>query len=189
MSLPSPRTPSTQPRPWKRWLGWACLALALGLTGALTVSWVMRESSPQFGEQLRTEGQARSLELPDGSRIDAGPGTSLSVAYYSRRRQVILARGEASFHVRWQYRAAFSVQWGVNEVVIDGTRIETPDILFRVAAEPERLRVELVEGALKVRTVTAGPREFVELQPGDALTVDMGTRTHQLTHASPAPAR
>lgn len=189
MPQPSSRTSPTQTSPWKRRLGWACLLLALGLAGALTVSWVMRESSPQFGEQLRTQGEARELVLPDGSRIHAGPDTSLSVGYYSRRRQVILARGEASFHVRWQYRAAFLVQWGVNEVVIDGSRVETPDILFRVVAEPERLRVELAEGQLKVRTVTAGPREFVELRPGDVLIVDMGTRTHQLTHAGQAPAR
>lgn len=181
--MPPPSSPSRSPdraAPWKRWLAWSCLALALVLAGALTVSWVMRDSAPRFGEQLRTESEARSLALPDGSRIDAAPGTSLSVAYYPRRRQVVLARGEAAFRVHWQYRASFGVQWGVNEVVMDGSRIEQPDAVFRVAARPQRLRVELDEGTLKVRTVTAGPREFVALTPGDVLIVDMTTRSHRL---------
>jgi len=175
------RSTSRPAAAWRKWLLWMALALALALMGLLTVSWVMRDSSPQFVERLRTEGQPGSLTLPDGSRIDAQPGSVLAVAYYPRRRHVTLAQGEAAFRVRWQYRAAFTVQSGVNEVVIDGTRIEVPDVAFSVAAAPEQLSVTATEGPLKVRTVTAGPREFVELEAGDTLTVDMRSRTHSVT--------
>ncbi|MBX6317923.1 FecR domain-containing protein [Pigmentiphaga sp.] len=173
---------SSQPSStWRKWLLWSAAALVLVLLGMLTVSWVMRDSSPQFTERLRTEAGSRQLGLPDGSRIEAGPDTVLGVAYYSRRRHVSLAQGEATFRVRWLYRAAFTVQSGLNEVVIEGSRLELPDIVFSVAAAPEQLKVAVKEGALKVRTVTAGPREFVELQAGDLLTIDMGSRTHSVS--------
>ncbi|MDX3905453.1 MAG: FecR domain-containing protein [Pigmentiphaga sp.] len=188
MSERRPHPPSPNPSPrlpaWRRWLTWGSLAIALLLAGALTVSWVLRESSPQYSDQLRTASAPGSLPLPDGSRIEAAPDTALSVAYYPRRRYVSMTRGEADFRVRWQYRASFNVQSGVNEVVIDGTRIEQPEIAFRVVATPERLQVALREGKLKVRTVTAGPREFVELEPGDVLTVDMNARRHSLERAA-----
>ena len=191
--MSEPRFPSRSPsRPaaaWRKWLLWLGLAVAPALVGTLTVSWIMRDSSPQLVERIRTAGEGRNLALPDGSRIDAAPDTALSVAYYPRRRHVNLVQGEAAFLVRWQYRAAFTVQSGVNEVVIDGTRIAAPDIAFSVATTPEQLRVTVKEGQLKVRTVTAGPREFVELQAGDILTVDMRARTHSVTRVEGAPGR
>src|SRR5690606_3335566 len=99
---------------------------------------------------------------------------------------VALVTGEAFFHVRWQRRVAFEVSNGQEMVEIVGTRVSVPDILFNVRATPDALQVEVQSGSLKVRTATAGAREYVEMQPGDSLTIWRGRQQHELARVDPA---
>ena len=171
----------------RRWLAIAAGAMLLGLALALTASWILRDTSPQYSAQARTGAtELRKLTLPDNSTIAMNRDTALAVTYFARRRHVALAHGEAFFHVRWQPRAAFEVGNGQDSVEIVGTRVQAPDILFDVRATPDALRVQVQSGSLKVRTATAGPREFVEMHAGDSLTLRRGLHQHELTRVDPA---
>ena len=171
----------------RRWLAILAGLVLLGLAVALTASWIMRDTSPQYQTQARTgAGELLKLTLPDGSTAALNRHTALTVAYYARRRHVALAQGEAFFHVRWQARVAFEVSNGADSVEIVGTRVQVPDTLFNVQAAPDRLQVQVQSGSLKVRTATAGPREFVEMTAGDSLTVWRGRHRHELARVDPA---
>jgi len=112
--------------------------------------------------------------------------TALAIAYFSRRRDVTFVHGEALFKVRWQYRTTFTVRTDTEEVTIVGTQVEGPDIVFTVRSDLNTLLVQVKSGHLKVLTPTAGPREFVEMQTGDALQVLRAKRRHVLTRVDPA---
>ncbi|HYG42574.1 MAG TPA: FecR domain-containing protein [Bordetella sp.] len=171
----------------RRWLAIAAGAVLLGLALALTASWVLRDTSPQYSDQARTGAtERRKLTLPDGSTVALNRNTALAITYFARRRHVALVRGEAFFHVRWQRRVAFEVSNGQESVEIVGTRVQVPDTLFNVRATPGALQVQVQSGSLKVRTATAGPREFVEMRAGDSLTLQRGQLHHELTRVDPA---
>ena len=171
----------------QRWLPWLAGALAVSLAIGLTVSWTLRDSTPQFKTQVHTGLDAtRQLQLPDGSEALLNRDTALTIAYFTRRRDVLLIHGEAFFKVRWQYRTAFNVRAGAEEVNIDGTQIESPDSVFTVHTSPDTLVVQVQSGHLKVATATAGPREFVEMQAGDSLQVLRAEHRHVLSRVNPA---
>ena len=171
----------------RRWLAIVAGAILLGLAVMLTASWVLRDTSPKYSTQARTgAGELLKLTLPDGSTAALNRNTALTVAYYARRRHVVLPQGEVFFHVRWQRRVAFEVSNGPDSVEIVGTRVQVPDAIFNVRATPGTLQVQVKSGSLKVRTATAGPREFVEMKAGDSLTVWRVEQRHELTHVDPA---
>lgn len=160
-------------------------ALFLGL--AFTANWVLRESSPEFVARLdTTANQVRTLTLADGTEIVADDDTDLNVAVFPRRRDVNLAHGQAYFRVVYKYRTNLNVRMGINEVNVLATRLATPDVIFDVHREKEQLVVRVGQGEVRVHTQSAGPREYVELHAGQAVTIDMKRMRHEITPIDPA---
>ncbi|ANY15058.1 FecR domain-containing protein [Bordetella pseudohinzii] len=171
----------------KHLLAIVLVLISLGLALAFTVNWVLRESSPQFSAQVDTpQGQSREIRLEDGSEIIAGGGTELSVGVYARRRDVNLAHGQVYFRVVYKFRTNLNVRMGVNEVNVLASAMATPDTLFDVQLDGERLAVRVKQGQVKVRTQSAGPREFVELSAGQAVVVDLKQMRHEVSQIDPA---
>ncbi|AHV94064.1 FecR domain-containing protein [Bordetella holmesii] len=163
------------------------LVLALLLALAFTANWVLRESSPQFSVQVDTPaGQSRTITLEDGTEIVAAGGTELGVAVYPRRRDVILDHGQVYFRVVYKFRTNLNVRMGVNEVNVLASAMATPDTIFDVKLDAGHLIVRVKQGEVKVRTQSAGPREFVELSAGQAVDVDLKKVRHEVRPIDPA---
>lgn len=184
-SLSTPPTPRKSPWPKHFWT-WVLVGAFLIAALTFTGSWVMRETTAQFAEQITTEAQGgRELRLPDGSTIVAGPDTDLSVGVYKRRRDVELRKGEAEFVVPYVYRTSFVVRVGTNDVTVLGSPQPIPDTTFSVRLTPTGFVVKAVEGGVRVNTSTAGPRENVDLKEGDMLTVNVTANHHELGRIEP----
>ncbi len=159
--------------------------LCLGL--AFTASWVLRDSSPEYSARLATGAQQeRSLTLPDGTEIVADGDTDLTVGLFPRRRDVNLIKGQAYFKVVYKYRVNTNVRMGMNEVNVLASRLATPDVIFDVDKRDGVLVVRVAQGELRVRTQSAGPREFVELRAGQAVRVDIKKMQHEITQIDPS---
>ncbi|OZI77655.1 FecR domain-containing protein [Bordetella genomosp. 12] len=177
------------PRPFwrKHLLAIVLVVITSGLALAFTANWVLRESSPEFSVQVDTPpGQSRAITLADGTEIIAGGDTELGVAVYPRRRDVTLAHGQVYFRVVYKFRTNLNVLMGVNEVNVLASAMATPDTIFDVSLDAERLIVRVKQGEVKVRTQSAGPREFVELSAGQAVEVDLKKMRHDVRTIDPA---
>ncbi|AZY50211.1 FecR domain-containing protein [Bordetella avium] len=172
---------------WRKHILAILLAVILvGLALAFTANWVLRESVPQFSAQIDTSaGQVRSLKLEDGTEIVAGGDTELSVALFSRRRDVNLAQGQVYFRVVYKFRTNLNVRIGVNEVSVLASAMATPDTIFDVKDDGGQLVVRVQQGEVRVRTQSAGPREYIEVGAGQALTVDLRKMRHEMTRIDP----
>jgi len=168
-----------------RWLVWGGLAVSLLLVLALTISFVLRDSTPRFSERAPAGAQVREWRLPDGSSVTLDGGTDAAARLFSRRREVTLSQGQALFRVAYQYRAGFTVHAGAEDIGIDGGQLPVPDVVFDVQSTPAVLRVRVAAGTVKVYTVTAGAREFVELSAGQALAVHRDARRHERGSIAP----
>ena len=176
---------TVRPRRLGRWLTWGGLAVCVMLALWLTVSFVLRDSTPQFSGRQPPAAQAQEWALPGGSAVTLDRDTGASAAIYARRREVTMSEGRALFRVAYQYRAGFAVHAGAEDVEIDGGQLPVPDVVFDVQASPGELRVRVAAGKVKVRTVTAGAREYVELSAGQALTIHRSERRHEVGSVAP----
>ncbi|HET6764528.1 MAG TPA: FecR domain-containing protein [Longimicrobiaceae bacterium] len=114
-------------------------------------------------------GERRTVDLPDGTRVLLGPGSSLTVAagYGGSARPVSLA-GEALFEVKHDAARPFAVTAGAARIEDLGTR-------FTVRAGPDAgVRVVVTEGSVRLAAVGAAPARGVVLRPGDRAEVRRG---------------
>lgn len=129
------------------------------------------EASAVFGEpDLVTTAEARTFDLPDGSKASLAPGSALDLAYDHGGRAMRLVKGRAFFDVVADRERPFMVEAGGRRITALGTR-------FDVRLDEGPLRVTLVEGQVSVaRTVDAadGPGRPVVLTAGQQLTVAPG---------------
>lgn len=126
---------------------WAMAAGALLVVGA--ASWLLLGdgwiASP--GNQLKVvetqESEHRRIELDDGSRIELGAASSLSINYSTERRTVVLETGEALFEVFEDPGRPFVVLAGNGTITAVGTA-------FNVRREASRVVVTVTEGEVEV---------------------------------------
>lgn len=168
------------------WKWWLASAVGLALAVALTVSFVLRESTPQFRERVKVEGgQARDWKLPGGSVVVLDNGTEAAAAYFSRRREVTMSNGQALYRVAYMARTSFIVHVGAEDILVDGGRVPVPDVVFDVTSTPQSLRVRVAAGKVKVRSVAAGAREELEVEGGHTITIDRTRRSYEIVKAAP----
>ena len=138
------------------------LAAALVISLGAAVLWRVMDNKVERAAQVLTTvaGERRQLTLPDGSRIDLAPGSSVEVAAgYGDRERTVVLKGEAWFDVEHDAVRPFLVH-AANTVTEDlGTS-------FTVRArDGEAVRVVLVSGKASIRRDDA--TSAVELNPGD----------------------
>lgn len=123
-------------------------AAALAAFSTWLVFWLGERSPADFiGDPVEVHetaaGQHRKLELSDGSSIDLGAKTSVSVSYAANRRTVVLDRGEALFHVAHDRQRPFVVVAGQGAITAVGTA-------FNVRRDDDRVVVSVTEGKVTV---------------------------------------
>ncbi|PVM81069.1 FecR family protein [Caulobacter radicis] len=169
---------ASRPSPSSRWMAAAAVfvaAIGLGL-------WLAERPAPAlpppvvqatavFGEpDLVTAAEAKTFDLPDGSKASLAPGSALDLAYDHGGRAMRLVRGRAFFDVVPDRARPFTVEAGGRRITALGTR-------FDVRLDEGPLRVTLVEGQVSVaRTIDAtdGPGRPVVLAAGEQLTAAPG---------------
>jgi len=163
--------------PRRRVFAPALLALALLMAGG---GWYAWDNRAGYTLELATgPGETRSVELPDGSRVALNFDSALQVRYYPRRRETVLARGEAFFQVAADARRPFSVDSGASQVRVLGTA-------FNVRAAPPELIVKVLEGRVEVRPDRRRPGTAVlQLGARSGVAIDPATGTHRAVAAVP----
>ncbi|MBO9195242.1 FecR domain-containing protein [Rhizobium sp. 16-449-1b] len=103
-------------------------------------------------------GEIRSLTLADGSTVELGAASAISVDFTASIRRIVLHGGEAFFSVVPDSRRPFRVEAGSLAATALGTA-------YAVAIAPERTSVAVTEHNVRVE---AGGRS-VDLSQGDAI--------------------
>jgi transmembrane sensor len=122
---------------------------------------------PAGAALYRTDvGERSTVVLPDGSVATLNTNSVLKVAYSGSERGVRLLKGQALFEVAHNKRVPFQVYAGDRRVTAVGT-------IFDVRLQGERVKVALVEGVVKVASITRpapqAPREQVTMTAGEML--------------------
>ncbi len=115
------------------------------------------------GQTYATEiGETRSLTLDDGSTAKLNTNTMLIVAYNSRKRKVILNKGEAIFVVARNTAKPFIVELPTAKIMVTGTS-------FNVQMSKKGTEICVVSGTVRIKP-TSG--RLVILQKGDSIHID-----------------
>ena len=120
-------------------------------------------AAPERIDHYATQaGERRTLDLPDGSRIELNAGTRITVALKARERDVTLAEGEAAFDVAHDVRRPFVIAAGDRMIRVVGTQF---DVRRRVG----RLSVTVARGAVEVAPTGGAGGDAYRLSPGQRL--------------------
>lgn len=161
------RSPRVQLRP-----------LLIGLTAAASAA-AMVWATLYFGRGVVTTavGEQKTLNLPDGTRIELNTATRLIVKYDAETRAVELKSGEAYFSVAHEPRP-FVVVAGNRKVIAVGTSFT----VRRDQSADDSLTVTLIEGTVAVAPVSAA--DILPATPMPEVTVlSAGERAHVRRHA------
>ena len=159
--------------PWR----WAVAALLLiCLTTVVAGSFIVPSlvASLPRGKTFETAvGQNATVRLPDGSEVQLGGHTRLTVSLSPKLRQVDLLRGEAYFAVAKDRARPFRVSAGTATVTAVGTE-------FNVRRSDDRVVVSVLEGRVLVQPMV--PVVPVSWMPasqaiGSAAPVNAGERS------------
>lgn len=161
----------------RRWLPLtAAAAAALALAVLLPRGWMQ----PPAGTPHATgQGEQRTVQLGDGTRVILDTATEIVERYHRRERRVDLLHGRASFQVSHRADAArqpFVVHAGHGTVTALGTE-------FQVRHGSAGTAVTLLEGSVAVAAAGDDAARRTLLRPGERL--DLDARGHS---GVPAPA-
>lgn len=157
------------PRRW-RWAAGGGAAAALIAVLLVPAALVTRASPYAIATK---PGERRTVALADGTGIELSGGTTLKLDR-NNPRVATLERGEATFHVRHDAAAPFTLTSGDLTIRDLGT-------VFNVARTGDRLAVAVSEGSV----VFQPEHEALRLAAGDALVVREDTG--RVTRAKLAP--
>jgi len=103
--------------------------------------------------------------LPDGSVIDLNSRSRVRVRFAHYQRRVELAEGEALFNVEHDASRPFTVDAGNGQVTVTGTR-------FDVRRDPDKTRIAVAQGSVKVQGRAARQAQSVSLTAGLGTQID-----------------
>ncbi|MBX3454674.1 FecR family protein [Ferrovibrio sp.] len=178
------RTVPAHVEAWGRQLGKACgdtvvplpqrrgrvaLAAAAAIAAVLAVA-VLPHTIRRLGADVATaSGEIRTLDLPDGSRLQLAPQSTVAFSFDADRRQVELLRGEAWFDVVPMTGQTFRVVAGDVKVSVLGTGFEVRRDGRDVSVAVDHGRVQ-VDFAAMSQVLGAG--EVLHLGDGRQLQVE-----------------
>ena len=120
-------------------------------------------------------------QLPDGSSVELGGRSSLSVVYSSQNRVVVAEDGETLFRVSKDPSRPFIVRAGPVTVTAVGTA-------FVVRRAGESVSVAVTEGAVDVRVDGGGGVSEVRAAAGQLVRYDRGRLSESLEMLAPEAA-
>lgn len=129
------------------------------LAAAGGTAWTIAKR-PDFSTGI---GEIRNVALADGSRVELGAASAISIDFTASRRRVILSGGEAYFSVAADASRPFVVEAGSVTATALGTA-------FSVSIAPERTSVAVTQH--RVRVLADG--RTVDLAEGDAVDWESG---------------
>jgi len=137
----------------------------LAIVGALVYFLVLPQLGLDRALVTTAIGETRTVALDDGSRIVLDTSSRMRVSFSASVRDIELLDGQAQFQVARDAHRPFRVRTGTAEIVALGT-------LFDVARLPSRTTVTLIEGRVRVRTISPEVSSLVEaLVPGQQLRI------------------
>ncbi len=161
-------------RPALRWL--ATAAVVLMVTG---LTWYMDPLSHLDDQSYRTaQGQIRTIDLADGSRLELDTASEAHVHYSRRDREIHLLRGRAVFTVAHSDRRPFEVFAGQVKIRDIGTQFDVRHRADGVAIAVLEGEVEVADKANAVPVVLRQGQQIGYAANGEAsplLSVDVGT--------------
>jgi transmembrane sensor len=139
------------PSPWSQQRRWALAAMLLLTLACIGVGSVVAPpllaSLPQ-GKTFETAvGQNATVRLSDGSEVQLGGHTRLTVSLGPNLRQIDLLSGEADFMVAKDKTRPFQVRAGTATVTAVGTE-------FNVRRTDDRVVVSVLEGRVLIQPMT-----------------------------------
>ena len=139
----------------RRWWPAAAAVAAIVVTGAVyfAADAYRNVDSNSLQTYVTPESQHRYVELADGSTIEIGAGTTVSISYSSTQRTAILENGEAYFIVARDEQRPFRVLAGRGTITALGTE-------FNVRRSSDHVLITVTAGKVNVtphRTDAAGP--------------------------------
>lgn len=143
-----------------RWLPFAMaasLAMVLLAGGLVWRSLSGVAPAPSQWQYATQTAELRSLALEDGSAIELGARSRISVAYGGDTRQVVLQDGEAFFDVARDVERPFLIDVGVGTVRVLGTAFSIHRNGGQVTVAVARGEVAVSRGSHRA-TLTAGQR-------------------------------
>ena len=141
-------------------------ACALALAAVVGYGWHRWDNTAAYAVDVATgPGELRSLVLPDGSKVALNANSHLQVRYFPRRRETVLARGEAFFQVAPAAARPFTVASASHQVRVVGTA-------FNVRSGPPEFVVQVQEGRVEVRSSADAGAAVLAMGPGTGLAVD-----------------
>ncbi|TLM79912.1 FecR family protein [Microbulbifer harenosus] len=147
---PTPAGDEPSSRGWNlpQWLmGGSAVAACLGIALWIGNQWLQQTPTQQ---QMYTTavGEMRTVDLPDGSRVQLNTNSELIVNFSREERRTQLLRGEAYFNVARQTARPFTVSAGSANIRVLGTQ-------FNVERNPENTRVSVTGGTVAVSEASA----------------------------------
>lgn len=143
------------------------------LAGAGSTVWTLA-GRPDFSTGT---GEIRSLTLADGSRVELGAASAISVDFTASHRRVLLLGGEAYFSVAADVGRPFTVEAGSVKATALGTA-------FSVSIAPSRTSVAVTQHRVRVeadgRMVDLGEGDAVDWEGGQLGTVLAGDAESRL---------
>lgn len=174
-----------------RWRGYALAAAAAAVLAIIAVLLLVRlPGAPAPGEvevaRLETQlGRVQATRLADGSRIELGGRSALSVHYSAERRMIVADQGEAFFNVAHDAERPFVVEAGPVTVTAIGTA-------FSVQRDGNSVAVTVTEGTVEVRATpslradgSSGAPTVLRASAGHRVRFDRGEITQSVEPVRP----
>ena len=160
--------------PLRRFAPW--IIAGAGIAASFVLAFVFLNRAPAQVEYATAIGQARTIALADGTRIDLNTATTLLAG---PTRRVTLEKGEVLFHVAKDASHPFIVTVGDSHVRVIGT-------VFDVLDDDNRLTVAVAEG--RVGVSSRGSSGEIRLLPGDRLVRSETTGATSIEKVDPEQA-
>ena len=161
------------PKPSRRaFWGYGLGAVCAGALAVIIVDPMNWRTVPGYQAHFATaHGERRQIVLPDDSTLMLNTDTAVSVALYKHQRIVRLGQGEVFFHVDGTQGTPFIVETDRGTVRVTGTQ-------FNVRYTNDAFSVDVLQGAVEVKTGSWWNRQTALLRPGDVARTDAsGTLT------------
>lgn len=152
----------------------AALVATVGLTVTAAAILAPRKETPAAVQTWATAaGQRRLVELSDGSKIRLDGSSIVSVRYSRATRELILAKGQASFEVAKNPERPFTVTAGGRTVLATGTAFSVDMLSSRVVVTLMHGRVSVFRHGLPPLDgpVSELGREGIQLLPAQQLII------------------
>jgi transmembrane sensor len=165
-------------------LAWAVAAmLVVGLVGLAIQTGLNPFASATPPQMARIEtplGRVRATTLSDGSKVELGGRSALSVRYSADTRMIVADRGEAFFTVAHNVARPFVVQAGPVTITAIGTA-------FSVQRDDDVVVVTVTEGIVEVRASPPGTggesATVIRVAAGHRVHIARGELTQSLVPA------